>query len=377
MVSFALSLIVPARANIPESLLSIDTKVAVESSIIMQDTAPSKRFSPLLLIVTLSASILMMSSYQYFPVSNAFALSPSFVRQEIVAAPNDWNLWNGPSDTSTIKTHDGHSILIDNAKNMSECKIGDKFVSPGIESVSYLSNGTILNGTVWLNSNFQEPPLKDTLDIYPKQLEIKVSNLTKTSPLTSPGKYAALKFDELQGELSNPLNNLTNVTFDQQKPNLTTVSGHHAYRVVYGARNGQGIDFKNMTLWTTNGNKAYDITYSALRSNYSTYLPIIQNMISSIEFGGASNVSSKLTSQLNIHNGNISEFNGLGIKMDYPVDWKKEQEAVNIQSGGIIFRAPFEDEGLGTPSWHETTYTMAIAIDSVQHPAVTDYRVIF
>jgi len=79
---------------------------------------------------------------------------------------------------------------------------------------------------------------------------------------------------------------------------------------------------------------------------------------------------------LGTHNSNLSEFKGLGIKIDYPVDWKMEQEAVSSQSGSVIFRAPFEDEGLETPSWHETSYTMAIAIDSVQHAAVTDYRVI-
>jgi hypothetical protein len=42
----------------------------------------------------------------------------------------------------------------------------------------------------------------------------------------------------------------------------------------------------------------------------------------------------------------------------------------------VIFRSPFQDEILEMPSWHETTFTMAIAIGSVQHPAVTDYRVI-
>lgn len=148
-----------------------------------------------------------------------------------------------------------------------------------------------------------------------------------------------------------------------------------AAAVAVAGRNGQGIDFKNMTLWTTNGNKAYDITYSALRSNYSAYLPIIQNMISSIKFEGVYNTSIP-TAQHNIHSDNMSEFKGLGIKMDYPIDWKQGKEALNSQSGSVIFRAPFEDEGLDTPSWHETTYTMAIAIDSVQHVAVTDYRVI-
>jgi hypothetical protein len=160
----------------------------------MQYTSPSKHFPRILLIVTLCA-VLTMSTNQYFLASNTFAISPSFVRQEIVAAPNDWMLWKGSSNTSVITTHDGHSIQVDNAKNISECKIGNKFVSPSIGSVSYISNGTILNATVWLNSNFQEAPLKDTIDIYPKQ------NLPKTSSPLTLEKYAAFKFDELKGEL--------------------------------------------------------------------------------------------------------------------------------------------------------------------------------
>lgn len=45
-------------------------------------------------------------------------------------------------------------------------------------------------------------------------------------------------------------------------------------------------------------------------------------------------------------------------------------------SSSVTVISPFEDVGLQTPSWHETAFTMAVAIYSVQHVGVTDYRVI-
>ncbi len=296
---------------------------------------------------------------------SAISSSPSFVRQEIVAAPNDWAIWKGSSNVSTIMTHDGHSIQVPNAKNISQCKIGD----PSIESVSYISTGKALNATVWLNSNFEEPPLKDTLDLYPKQLEIKVSNLTKIFSHMTVDKYATIKIAD---ELLNPSKN---VTIDEQ-PNPTTIAGNSAYKVVYSARNSEGIDLKNMTLWTIKNSKVYNITYSALQANYSDYLPVIQNIINSFQFEDSAD-SSKSAKQLVHSNGNITQFRGLGINLNYPIGWKKQEEkTVDNISRGIILRSPFQDEGLRTPSWHDITFTMAIAIGSVQHPAVTDYRVI-
>ena len=131
------------------------------------------------LLLTFLTSILIMQPYLLSITHNVSAVSPSpsFVRQEIVAAANDWTLWKEPSDVTPIPTHDGHSIQVENAKDMSQCKIGGKFVSPSIESVSYISDGKTLDATVWLNKAFEEPPLRDTIDIYPpKQLGVKVSN---------------------------------------------------------------------------------------------------------------------------------------------------------------------------------------------------------
>ena len=154
-----------------------------------------------------------MYTYQYhyfsFFYNNAYAstssnTSPSFVRQEIVDASHDWTLWKGSTaNTSKIKTYDGHSIQVSRANNISECVAGEnKFFSPDIESVSYISNGNVLNATVWLTDSFKEPPSKDTLDIYQEQMKIKISNLTKN---TSLEKYATLEI----ARLDDPLNHIT------------------------------------------------------------------------------------------------------------------------------------------------------------------------
>ena len=73
---------------------------------------------------------------------------------------------------------------------------------------------------------------------------------------------------------------------------------------------------------------------------------------------------------------NELQFEGLGIKMHYPADWtKQQQQTADDGSKEVIFRSPFEDEKSDTPSWHETTFTMAIGIDSVHREGITDYRV--
>ena len=55
----------------------------------------------------------------------------------------------------------------------------------------------------------------------------------------------------------------------------------------------------------------------------------------------------------------------------------KKQGITDDGSGRtVIFRSPYEDGTLDRPAWHETDFTKALAIDSVQHAGVTDYRVI-
>jgi hypothetical protein len=303
-------------------------------------------------------------------VSTSSSLSPPFVKQEIMDAPNDWQLWKGSMNVSPIRVHDGQLINVENGNNITQCKIGNRFVSPDIESVSYISDGKLLNATVWLSSNFEEPQLKDDIDIYPELLKIKVSNLTKTDSFhTTLDNYAT---DQI-AKLIQPFNNFT---IDHNQPNSTSIAGNNAFRIVYSAINDEGLDVKNMTLWTINGNKMYDFTYSALQVSFSDYLPIVQKIIDSVKFDSSNTVSSK--QQPNNRGVDYdSEFRGLGIRLNYPIDWQQKQEIGYEQnSRAVTFSSPFEDELLDSPSWHETDFTMALAIDSAQHAGVTDYRVV-
>jgi hypothetical protein len=80
-------------------------------------------------------------------------------------------------------------MLIDNISSKSSI-LYSVFLTP--LSVRYMSNGKTLNATVWLYSNFEEPLLKDSIDVYQEQLKIKVSNLTTalSSSHISIDKYA-------------------------------------------------------------------------------------------------------------------------------------------------------------------------------------------
>ena len=64
----------------------------------------------------------------------------------------------------------------------------------------------------------------------------------------------------------NPLNILNNFTIDKNVNSTTNIGGNPAYKIVYSAKNEEGIDLKNMTLWTINKDKVYDITYLCVTS---------------------------------------------------------------------------------------------------------------
>jgi hypothetical protein len=325
-------------------------------------------------VVLLLILIISWCSYSPHAVQRTFAISPSFVKQEIVNAPHNWQFWKDPSQYAPIITHDGHLIEIQNAKSMPQCKT-QKLLSPKISSVSYISDGRLLNGTLWLTDKFEEPHLNDSIDIYPSYLEIKRSNLSKT--ITASHVTLENYIDEKIGSMFNPFNNFT----IEVNKTATTISGNKAYKLVYSGLAEDGIKEKNMTFWTMNNGKLYDITYSAMYDRYSSNIPIIQKMISSFEIEG---------SPYNYNNNGIHGyklvqktydkgyglFKGLGIQIAHPNDWKAQEIGRSDSKGtSIIFQSPFEDEALQVPSWHEIKFGTALAIDSVQHPAVTDYRI--
>ncbi len=208
--------------------------------------------------------LLILKSFPASEFQYVFADSPSFVRQEIIDTKGDWIFWKNPaSEKPRLFTHDDKFVVMDRARGLSECKQGTDFISPDIQSVSYISDGKTLNATIWLTDEFEEPPLNDTLDTFQEQLAISVSRTNMTQP----------------GYLDFKNTTLDPLVFDLDEKNVT-IADNQAHEVTYSIKEGQNE--KRVTeIWMVKAPKAYDIIYTALSNNYSKYEHTIQQMINS------------------------------------------------------------------------------------------------
>jgi hypothetical protein len=120
-----------------------------------------------------------------------------------------------------------------------------------------------------LSLRFNSPPENDT-DIFRENVvfEIKpisdntaLSNYTTATLISYLESYPDLKFNELSST------NLTNTSIP-------------AYKLV-ASRTQDGLDF--MQIFAIKDNEVYTILYSSERTRYSTYLPIIEEIINSFE----------------------------------------------------------------------------------------------
>jgi hypothetical protein len=283
--------------------------------------------------------------------AEVYADSPSFVRQEIKDAKGDWELWKGSLDSFNITTHNGDRLSVDMARNLSVCKINGKFISPDIESISYMSDGKTLEGTIWLTAPFRESPANDTIDIFQEQMNINIRNEN-----LSLADYSVIKKLEV-GILGLAIENLT-------------LSGLPAHKVVYNETYGSAR-LEKLNIWTVTDNNVYDITFSALDSKFKEYYPIVESMINSfiINALGSGNYTSDHTIK------NMRTYQDSDIRINYPSDWQILQSHTR-EGRSIILRSIFEDSQTREPSWHETTFTMAVDLSSV-YDTGTDYRILY
>lgn len=281
----------------------------------------------------------------------SFGDSPSFVRQEIKDDRGDWQLWKGSLRSFNVTTHDGKEVRISMADNLSECKVNGQFISPDIESVSYKSDGKMLDGTIWLTAPFTEPPVNDSIDSYQESVEFDQQNQN-----LSLGDYSLVKTSEI-GILNMKIEN-------------STLLGSPAKEVFYNETYGNER-LQKFNIWTIKNNIVHDITFSALDSTFKKYYPIVKSILNSFAINdtGSSNFSA------NNPVVGMRTYQDSDIKFRYPSDW----QAIPSQSTegrSVIIRSPFEDSLSKEPSWHEPTFTMSLDLNSV-YDTGTDYRIIY
>jgi hypothetical protein len=117
-------------------------------------------YTKILITFAFSAFLILFFQLISFQLDyRVFALSTSFERQEITDVDDDWIFWPPDSEEDTIRLQDNTLKSVPVAKNKTDCRVELEF-SPQIKSISYMSNGNIINSTMWLSSHLIESLLE-------------------------------------------------------------------------------------------------------------------------------------------------------------------------------------------------------------------------
>ncbi|HSF51628.1 MAG TPA: hypothetical protein VLA74_12780 [Nitrososphaeraceae archaeon] len=287
-----------------------------------------------------------------------YGQSTSFIRQEILDPIGDWELWKGFSPFVEISTHDNFMIPIPIAKNKSECMTdSNKFYSPDIESVSYVSDGKKLNASLWLATPLYESPINDTLDKFQESLKLDIQN-EKNLSLDNFTFIRTIELDLSNEEVSD-----------------ATLGGMPAKYIKY---NPEGDPDKIMTeIWTVaNANKKiYHFKFLALSSTFDIYNDTVNEILNSFHI--IDNDLNNKSAIYNIAKDKFLNYTNNEFSITYPPDWNLTPNTrySSNNSSEFILQSPFEDTKYDEPPWHETFFTLAIDLNSV-HDAGTDYRIV-
>jgi eukaryotic-like serine/threonine-protein kinase len=118
---------------------------------------------------------------------------------------------------------------------------------------------------------FFKAPINSPSDVYQENVIINMKG-------PSPDDLTLRDYTE---NSLNTFRNMPNIRLLQSFPN--TLAGLPAHMVVY-LENVDGVDIQKMQLWTiVDNDTAYVVTFGAEQTQFSTYLPAVEQMINSIQ----------------------------------------------------------------------------------------------
>jgi hypothetical protein len=291
---------------------------------------PSKKY--MITIILITAVLLYQTLYPDVILANS---SPSFSNQQIDDPINDWVLFP-------------NSSYYNPAKNISECKSQDSPVqSPDITGVDYISDGRILNATIWLSSPFKEP----IGDRYSESIHIGIDDLANYTTLSEYLNYTINYYSD------------DSIDFRVIESNATSdLAGQPAYMLVWTETLEDKTKLKAMEVETKIGNKTYYIEFYAESDKFSNYLLIVQRIINSFKIED----KSANTSLIEEIPGFLTYYNATyGINIQYPSSWEKtEDDTINLF-------APHED---GTSQYRQ--YQFVVDVES-GYDLGSDYSILY
>jgi PsbP-like protein len=120
-----------------------------------------------------------------------------------------------------------------------------------------------------LSLRFDSPPENDT-DIFRENVILEIHNISNNTDLSNYTSTALTSYLEAYPDLE---------VIELSSTNLTN-NAIPAYKLV-ASRTQEGLDF--MQIFALKEDLVYSIIYSSEKARYSTYLPIIERMINSLE----------------------------------------------------------------------------------------------
>jgi hypothetical protein len=113
-------------------------------------------------------------------------------------------------------------------------------------------------------------PLQNKLDIFPENVNVVVQDISGN--IMSLEDYTRTAIMQVQVVFKD------SIQITQSEG--TYLSGHPAYKFVYIGK-GPETEFKIMHVWTVVGTTAYQITYTALASQFDQYIDQVNKMVDS------------------------------------------------------------------------------------------------
>jgi hypothetical protein len=286
----------------------------------------------------------------FFLNIDVFADSPSFIRQEVSDSINDWNLWMDPSNY--VYSNQNYPVYLDIAKNIAQCHQDNLFFSPDIESVSYQSDGKILNATIWLTDNFKEPIPNSFNPYNDEELLLTVYNNQTLNEYDENIVLNMLLVSE-QISASDILSNYT-------------LAGNTAHGIFLNYNDDNNNDLKKFQIWTEFNKTIYEISYTTLSYEFeSDYDKFLKKILDSLYIGKKENIKN------NYKDSHLEIYENSELRISYPNNWHiLETNSSNEMQ--IMFKPSLNNESIN-PSWQSIDFAMSIDVKSV-HDKGVDYR---
>jgi eukaryotic-like serine/threonine-protein kinase len=173
----------------------------------------------------------------------------------------------GPLNASAQETSSNRNS---NFRTFENIAFGLRMLYPSDWSVTEVKSTLSPNASTSAVAFFKAP-VESPSDVYQENVIINMKG-------PSPDDLTLRDYTE---NSLNTFRNMPNIRLLQSFPN--TLAGLPAHMVVY-SENADGIDIQKMQIWTiVDNDTAYVVTFGAEQTQFSTYLPAVEQMINSIQ----------------------------------------------------------------------------------------------